>query len=295
MVAIEYQVVLPFTLSEVFRGLRFLCARQTEEIMTRSANGETATLVDKRGFFTCPDVVLEKGRYPERKKLCTFPSDLCLNNAVPLYNNEKPSKAASYVEGVNQREHSTTYSHKKWYDVNVGSHFSAGRQWWGTYIHNEIYLGSRFPRWVRSILPEAAMWLSEECWIAYPYVFTRYTSRQLPNHLDYTIESIHIEGQARKERVFTDMSAEETASCKVELLDIAAPSTAAASTPGVDEGDPTKIISLKFPERAPLSGKQWWLTQSDGPITTVYKRASCGLRHVPFNSKIEKLVLDSTV
>ena len=61
----------------------------------------------------------------------------------------------------------------------------------GTFMRNKLNLGTRFPGWVRAILPKEALIIREEYWSAFPYTFCRYSSELFPKCLDYTIESMH--------------------------------------------------------------------------------------------------------
>lgn len=182
---------------------------------------------------------------------------------------------------------------------------------------NRLYLGTRFPAWVRRVLPDAALWIREEWWGAYPYTFCRYTSELWPRQLEFTIESLHVANDVGEtDGIFGDMTATEQRECNTQLLDIAAAPT--KSTPGVFQGDPTTFKSIAS-GRGSLSGPGWWkrsasttqptetvlpsvsslpaseARQPQDPVMCIYKRAQCRLYCIPFSSRIERITLDSTV
>jgi hypothetical protein len=268
MVVFEYRVVMPFTLDEFDRGFRYLCARQSQEVMASSANGETVFRQAQGRFTTVPEIVELQGRVPARRTLCND----------------------------------------------------------GSYICNQIHLGTRFPRWVRRLVPDAALRLREEYWAAYPYSFTRYSSEYWPKRIEFTIESLHVaKDVGESEGIFGDMTSKEQQQCITQVLDIAgAPDE---STPGVFQGDPTSFHSTRS-GRGPLSGPGWWkpsssttsetestppslpcsgqskaysmpekalVSECELPLMCVYKRARCKIHIIPFASRMERVVLESTV
>lgn len=264
MVVLEYRVVMPFTLDEFRRGFRYTCARQSQEVLASSANGERVARQEDGRFTVVPDPVKMYGRVPARSTLC----------------NE------------------------------------------GTYIRNRLYLGSRLPGWVRRLFPDAAFWIREEYWGAFPYSFCRYTSELWPHQLEFTIESLHVANDlGETDGVFADMSSKEQKECKTQVLDIG--SASKNSMPGVFQGDPTSFRSTQC-GRGPLSGPGWWrqspsiahVTEStlsnfalsrametrpleteppQDPLMCIYKRAQCKLHSLPFASRLEQIALDSTV
>ena len=233
MVVHEYRVVLPFSMDEFKLGIRYLCARQKEEMLD-SSNGEKVHCVERTPFTGVPHVVKTHGRVADRAGLTSS----------------------------------------------------------GTYIHNRLFLGSRFPAWVSYIVPNSAMYVREECWNSWPYSFTRYTSELFPTQLDYTIESLHVEGSDVENRddVFADQTPAELKKRQIEILDIAKP---AGSTGGVVQGDPLEYRSVKT-GRGPLSGPNWWASSAwSGPKMSVYKRCQCHARFFP--ESVEHAILHSTV
>jgi hypothetical protein len=254
MVVIEYRIVLPYTLNEYERGMRYMSARQAVETNANSANGEKVTLVERSDFKGCPADVVQLGRLARRQEFC-----------------EKG----------------------------------------GTYYNKTLYLGNRFPSWCRRLVPERALYVTEEYWLAFPYSFCKYTSWAAK--ADYTIESIHLENDTGdSENLFASPSTsppQPPHHCSavqhsaggpvtaggvgtVERIDIAAGSAAAA---GVPQGDPTAFRS-KAAQRGPLV-QRWWTSPAHGDIPRMcaYKRASLRIHYVPFSATLEKLVLDSTV
>ena len=102
MVVHEYRIVLPFTLGEYERGLRYVTARQAKETNTDSTNGEKVTLVSRREFSECPAAAADYGRVPQRQELCRkgvyFHKILYLGNRFPSWCRRLLPDQALYVK-----------------------------------------------------------------------------------------------------------------------------------------------------------------------------------------------------
>ena len=222
----EYRLVLPFSLDEFQRGLKYLFVRQRKEIGENSANGEQVEKLSESPFAAVPEIVVTHGRVP-------------------------------------------------------GRHVLGAR---GTYTHNKIFLGTRFPGWMRSLLPDSALTIHEHYYLApvmtmvaddggasgvaasssgakqqptrqrCMYTFCRYTSELFPSQLDFTIESLHVENDTGdRGDVFAEMSGEERRLATIQHIDFTVP---VADVAGVFQGDPTAAAvaprTRGVPPRGPL-------------------------------------------
>lgn len=107
----------------------------------------------------------------------------------------------------------------------------------GTFTENRIYLGTRFPGWMRALIPESAMYVREKYYNCYPYTFCSYHSELFPNGMDFTIESMHVENDiGENNNMFAEMTEKEKKEIKLQIVDITKP---VESTAGVFQGDPT--------------------------------------------------------
>ena len=107
----------------------------------------------------------------------------------------------------------------------------------GTFTENRLYLGTRFPAWLRALVPTKALYIREKYYNCYPYSFCSYHSELFSEGLDFTIESLHVENDVgRNSNIYGDCTDVEKREMKLQIVDITNP---VESTAGVFQGDPT--------------------------------------------------------
>jgi len=167
---------------------------------------------------------------------------------------------------------------------------------------NRLYLGTRFPRWARALVPESYLYVKEEYYDSYPYTMCRYSSEALPHLADFTIESVHMDGlHVDKRDVFgAPGTGAKDKPAKVCVVDI---TRAAPNEGNVWQGDPCVVqLPRPFNQRGPLprstADTPWWIEYEtkfpDAPLMTVFKRSHVSIA-LPWASKVERFTQKSTV
>jgi len=153
----------------------------------------------------------------------------------------------------------------------------------GQYTKKIIFIGSRLPYWIKSLLPVSMLQVVETAWNAYPYCKTVYTCPFLGDKFSIKIETRYEGDNGSRENVLS-LSAKDLASRQVELVDIIEPLSDQSKYN--KEEDPTLFLSKKTGRGKLTPG--WY--KSCTPIMCSYKVVTVEFKTWFLSSKVESYI-----
>jgi len=157
----------------------------------------------------------------------------------------------------------------------------------GMYSFKLWRLDSYVSSWVRSLLPDTAMRLEEECWDCYPYVKTRITSPFLGDRFFLQLETIHLQDAGTTENAL-NLPTDHLKKRSVEVIDFVNQKVQDKRYNNADE-DPLQQ-NLKKYQWANI--KEDWV-KTCPQIMCAYKLVTTKFKYPGFQNRVEAFILDS--
>eukprot|EP00188_Purpureofilum_apyrenoidigerum_P006291 Plantae.Rhodophyta-Purpureofilum_apyrenoidigerum.ctg950.p1 GENE.Plantae.Rhodophyta-Purpureofilum_apyrenoidigerum.ctg950~~Plantae.Rhodophyta-Purpureofilum_apyrenoidigerum.ctg950.p1 ORF type:complete len:261 (-),score=59.51 Plantae.Rhodophyta-Purpureofilum_apyrenoidigerum.ctg950:353-1135(-) len=151
----------------------------------------------------------------------------------------------------------------------------------GQFTEKRMYLKSRMPSFIRALVPEAAMVLTEFSWNSYPHCKTVYKNEWLGDKFVFSVESMHTDEPGLEENPLK-LEGTDLEKRKIEYLNLACPDSYAPMTKGED---PTSFESTKT-GRGKLVPS--WFLHTEDPVMCAYKVVRFQFKLYGVQKKVEE-------